>query len=632
MFCLSRIWWSGALALLIASVCVPATAQDPTDGEIAAFFDDYVGRSLEEGGVPGAALVVVRDGRVILSKAYGAADLASGEPLTVDRHLLRQGSISKVATWLMVMQLVEEGKIDLDRDVNAYLPFRIEAKFGRPITMRHLMTHSAGFAERFMGVFGKPRAGLCETLATTLPERVAAPGARISYSNSGAGLAACIVERVTGRPFDQAVRERVLAPAGMTAATFAQPPGASARWPTASQYPASADTPKGMEYIALRPVGALNATGTDMGRLLLALMSGGQGPNGRIAPPQALAGMLELEKPLLPGLSSGFGKGFIVREWGPHRIVGHGGTMMSAITDMEIIPDLGVGYYIGMTGLGFGGSATGIRAALPGAVLDRFLPAKNAPRAFGPSSAAEMEGYWLPGRRYRSGVLKMSNLNLIKLSADADGSLRIDTATGPDGEPLRWLPQGRDRFVESKSGTPLVAVRDGSGRIVRFASTIVDPVGDVERSSAWLAAALPLFALSSGLIVLAGLAFPATALVRRLRRRPAPHRTAPDGRARRAAAIGIAYFVALLFGWCVFMVVISDDPYRLTTAQLPLRIAGFFTLLSPLAAIAIIYGAATALRSRRIKAGLWYATIGLAAMVLIVLFHVLGMASLSTDF
>src|SRR4051794_397866 len=123
-----RGWWAKlamAFAALAGGPAAAAAAPKATDAEGARFFDSFVSRQIKSLEIPGGALVVVRDGRIVLAKGYGYADLASKRPVDVERTLFRAASISKLAPWLLVMQLVEEGKIDLDRDVNAYLDFRI---------------------------------------------------------------------------------------------------------------------------------------------------------------------------------------------------------------------------------------------------------------------------------------------------------------------------------------------------------------------------------------------------------------------------------------------------------------------------------------------------------------------------
>src|SRR5690606_9419985 len=191
--------------------------------------DGLVPAALERSGIPGAAVAVVHDGQVLTARGYGWADTGSagGEPRPVDpdRTLFRVGSISKVFVATAVMQLVEQGRIDLDADVERYLDFPLPRAFAQPVTMRHLLTHTAGFEERIKGLIALdgPGPDLRETVAVDPPEQVFAPGTVPAYSNYGYALAGYVVERVSGVPFDAYVEQNVIRRAGMTSSTFAQP-------------------------------------------------------------------------------------------------------------------------------------------------------------------------------------------------------------------------------------------------------------------------------------------------------------------------------------------------------------------------------------------------------------------------
>src|SRR5262249_8910010 len=132
---------------------------------------------------------------------------------------------SKVFTGIAVMQLVEQGKLDLDRDVNDYLGFRIPTpQGGVPVTLRRLLTHRAGFEEHVKGLFSdQPPEPLGNRLAPSLPPRLYPAGDVSAYSNYGVGLAGYIVERVSGEPFADYVARHILQPLGMLHSSFAQP-------------------------------------------------------------------------------------------------------------------------------------------------------------------------------------------------------------------------------------------------------------------------------------------------------------------------------------------------------------------------------------------------------------------------
>ena len=125
--------------------------QGPTDpAELEAFLDELLAKDMEEYHIAGAAVSVVKDGKLFFAKGYGYADLEKGIPVDPEQTIFRIGSIGKMFTWTAVMQLVEQGKLDLDADVNTYLDFRIPDTYPQPITLKHLMTHTSGFEDRWL--------------------------------------------------------------------------------------------------------------------------------------------------------------------------------------------------------------------------------------------------------------------------------------------------------------------------------------------------------------------------------------------------------------------------------------------------------------------------------------------------
>src|SRR5919205_3849970 len=147
---------------------------EPT--ELEAFLDDLLARQLAERHIPGASLAVVKDGRLFFAKGYGYANLEQHTPVVADQTLLRAGSVAKLFTWTAIMQLVEQGKLDLNADVNTYLAdFKIPATYPAPITLAHLLTHTAGFEDRQLGISVSRVADLVPLgtyLARKMPARV----------------------------------------------------------------------------------------------------------------------------------------------------------------------------------------------------------------------------------------------------------------------------------------------------------------------------------------------------------------------------------------------------------------------------------------------------------------------------
>jgi CubicO group peptidase (beta-lactamase class C family) len=138
--------------------------QGVTDSaELETFLDGLLAKEMEANHIAGATVSVVKDGELLFAKGYGYADLENGIPVDPERTLFRVGSVTKLFTWTAVMQLVEQGKLDLDADINTYLDFSIPDTFPEPITLKHLLTHTPGFEDRFFEVLASDADSLVPT-------------------------------------------------------------------------------------------------------------------------------------------------------------------------------------------------------------------------------------------------------------------------------------------------------------------------------------------------------------------------------------------------------------------------------------------------------------------------------------
>ena len=158
---------------------LPSQGQGPTDpAEMEAFLDELMAKDMEENHIAGAAVSVVKDGKLFFAKGYGYADVENKVPVDPEQTAFAIGSVGKLFTWTAVMQLVEQGKLDRDADVNTYLDFRIPDTYPEPITLKHLLTHTAGFEDLWFEVFAWDADGLMpvgEWLATHIPARCVRP-------------------------------------------------------------------------------------------------------------------------------------------------------------------------------------------------------------------------------------------------------------------------------------------------------------------------------------------------------------------------------------------------------------------------------------------------------------------------
>src|ERR1700691_3394152 len=202
-----------------------STAAAMTADDVNSWLDGYMPYALHTGDIAGAVVSVVKDGKMLTERGYGYSDVEKRTPVDPKQTLFRPGSVSKLFTWTAVMQMVEQGKIDLDADVNKYLDFKIPARDGKPVTMRNLMQHTAGFEEQSKGIItDDPNApGYEALLKQWVPERVFEAGTTQAYSNYGASLAGYIVQRVSGESFDSYIEKHIFELLDMKYSSFRQP-------------------------------------------------------------------------------------------------------------------------------------------------------------------------------------------------------------------------------------------------------------------------------------------------------------------------------------------------------------------------------------------------------------------------
>ena len=568
------------VALLLTAVAVTATAApDPPDvphafsaADLTAFVDATVEDQLAKLKIAGAVVTIVKDGAVVLAKGYGFADIAAGRRMTADGSLVRPGSISKLFTGIAVMQLVEQGKLDLDRDVNEYLDFHVPTPAGGvPVTLRRLLTHRAGFEEHIKGVFSREPAPvpLGPWLARAQPKRIFPGGDVPAYSNYGVSLAGYIVERVAGVPFTDYMADHILRPLGMTRSTFAQPlPDALApfaargyRWSDQPPLPFS-------ETIQTIPAGALSATGADMGRFMLARLAGGTLDGARVLTAESLATMTERQVVTRTG-SMGLvfyetrirGEGDDAGE--RERFYGHDGGTLTFLSDLLLAPERQLGVFASYDG---GGVVSGDLAR---AVIRRYFPRSSTALAPAPARApappvedlASFTGVYEPTRRAESTLARLGSIeSQILIRRRADGTLTMQPAVQPfrDGAPLVHVGPGL--FVDPRGqGRRLAFERapDGSRRI-----DIGAPSQEWQPVAWYVDARFVLATVSIGLAIaaLTLLAWPFEILVRALRRR---RRGAPpaEDRAVRRARVAIRLVAALDVGLLIAIVALNSAAF-----------------------------------------------------------------------
>lgn len=339
------------------------------DGLMAAQFTDHK--------LAGVTFSLIHNNRPVLMKGYGMADLESRTPVDPNRHLFRPGSVSKLFTWTAVMQLVEQGKLDLNADVSTYVSqFELPNSFDTPITLTHLLTHTPGLEDGAAGyLFGdepEDNIGLAQALEKWMPNQVREPGTLAAYSNWGTALAGLTVANVSGVPFEQYVQDNIFAPLEMTQATFDEPlPGALGNdMATGYVVEHGANAPLGFEYIKnFGPAGALSASAGAMTNFMMAHLNGGRFGNVSILQPDTVR-LMHTRLHRHDDRVAAMAHGFYEKLYNGQRFIGHGGDTIAFHSELLLDTENRFGLFVSFNS---GEGALARRAIVEG-VLDYFYP------------------------------------------------------------------------------------------------------------------------------------------------------------------------------------------------------------------------------------------------------------------
>jgi CubicO group peptidase (beta-lactamase class C family) len=458
----------------------PAITTQNLDG----FFGGLMPYAIHRDDIAGAVVVVVQDGKVIFSHGYGYADLAKRTPVIPDLTMFRPGSVSKLFTWTAVMQLVQAGKINLDADVNQYIDFKIPEKFGKPITMRNLMTHTPGWEDVAGDLILEKSSQLYpirEYLIKKMPNAIYPPGTVIAYSNYGATLAGYIVQRVSGVPFDQYVADHIFKPLRMAHSTFVQPLPASLAPDMAQGYrQASSDKPIPFEIVEAEPAGSSSATGTDMTHFMLAYLNGGTYDGYQLLKPATISEMWTRQIEPGPGTNlNGFDLGFYQESRNGQLVVSHAGDLEGFHSDLHLLPNDHLGIFFAFNSAGKAGGVETVRTQLFRTFLDRFYPytARVEPTvATAKADAPRVAGWYESSRRVDRALRFIYLLGQGTVDARPDGTITVSMLKDAAGNPLRWHEVGPLYYQQVNGQAHLKFNTDANANVISWTSDDFIPV------------------------------------------------------------------------------------------------------------------------------------------------------------
>ncbi|MBH5317853.1 beta-lactamase family protein [Paenibacillus sp. GSMTC-2017] len=462
------------------------TAADLKDTtKLSAFIDGIMKVHMDNFKIPGAVITIVKDGNLLMAKGYGHSNIEEGTPVDPETSMFRIASTTKLFTWTAVMQLVEQGKIDLDTDINTYLKtVKIPSTYAEPITMRHLMTHTAGFEEGGVGyqITTDPKklpVSIAETLKKHMLARVNPPGVMMSYSNYGASLAGLIVEEVSGVVYNDFIQKNIFVPLEMKYATVQEPLPSSLEANAVIGYArenggfvAKPPTYEG----GFRPAGSGVVAALDMTKFMIAHLQNGRYGSKQILKPETAQFMHESAfkfNKQLPGMALGFYELNINGQ----RIIAHGGADTLFNTELYLVPDQQLGIFVSYSG-GDGGTAA---AGLSKAFFDRYYPVEPDKLL---SATPELEndlqkyaGSYQFSRRNHSDIDKFFSF-MAQLSVGVTNN-RLTIGSG--AEQQVYAPRGNDIFQEV-GGTSQIGFRtNSSGKVTHMLLDII-PSMPLERT------------------------------------------------------------------------------------------------------------------------------------------------------
>lgn len=485
---------AGLIGLCVA--ILPAAAQSAPGGDldqvrIASFVDGVMAQAMGDSDAPGAAIAIVKDGRVIMAKGYGLARLEPAAQQADAETLFQVASISKTPVYIAAMQLVELGKLDLAAPVNQYLSDDLKIPddgFKEPIRVRDLLTHTAGFEDLALGHLFAGDPGKLTTIVGYLkahrPKRVRAAGTLASYSNYSLALLGHLIATTSGMGFEDYMEARVLRPLGMARASYRDPIDPALAKARGLPEPMAADLitnstqqlkggPGAWKVAQLEltgmiaPAGGMKASAQDMAAYLTALLDPAKLEAAGVLKAATFKAMIAA--PAAPGLGR-VHHGFIPYELpGGRRGFGHGGAMAYGASDLIVVPELGLGIFVTTNSRAGFAFAYDVAARIVGGLYPAPEPpvVRNAATI---AAAKALAGDWIATRRafHTSERAVMTANAMATIKPLADGDLLVGRPLSP---PMRFQPLGNGVWRPVKPGWSIIAAPGPDGAKVIYSAS-----------------------------------------------------------------------------------------------------------------------------------------------------------------
>jgi CubicO group peptidase (beta-lactamase class C family) len=451
--------------------------------DLEAFFDVVIPFQLNSKHIAGAVVAVVLGDRVVFTKGYGYSDVEANKKVDPEKTIFRIASVSKLFTWIAVMQLVEEGKLDLDTDVNHYLStVKIPDTYEQPITLKHLLTHTSGFDDiviNFSSYKAEDVLPLTEVLKVQMPIRVRPPGVIACYSNHGVAIAGEVISNVSGLSWEDYIEQRILKPLGMKHSMVRQPDVDKLPTDLSKGYSWKQDhfEKQGFVYIPAAPAGCMGLSALDAAKFMIAYLQEGKLGSERILKPETVQLMRE---PLFRHHSKtgAMCYGFWEQEWNGQRVLGHEGAFLWFYAMMQWIPEHDIGIFVSYNTDTAGGESE----VLFEAFMQRYFSQPISPVIKVENGFAErgkkMIGEYGLTRYSHSSLTKLSALlGAYTVSLNNDDTLTISIG----GKSNRYVEIEPFVFRELNGQKKMVFQEDENGEVRYLFSAEAPPLSAIRR-------------------------------------------------------------------------------------------------------------------------------------------------------
>ena len=351
---------------------------DSSKTDLSSWIDSLFTQGLDKYNIPGATFILTQGDSVLHMNGYGMANVESNTPVNANTSIFGIASISKTFVGTAVMQLFEKGKLELDRDVNNYLTsFQLKYKFNDSITVRNLLTHTAGFDYSLIGMSVRNKKDLIpldQYLKTQMPPQIRPSGKVMMYSNQGYALLGLIVEEVSGLPFYKYVRKNILDPLEMDSSAYKRETKFEENYATSYEQKGEQFIPFKPDFILGYPAGGLGATASDMGNYISMFLNKGSFKGRQILDATSVAKMLYTPFKQYEEAEYGWLLGFY--EFQSHKIkyYGHDGSWQGFQSRLALFPEKNIGFFIDVNSESTHGNSRQFINKFTDSLVERMMP------------------------------------------------------------------------------------------------------------------------------------------------------------------------------------------------------------------------------------------------------------------